>query len=37
LQEATCSPLSWTVRPDRKWRRGKGCYVLSESEDIDLK
>ena len=25
--EATCSPLSWTVRLDRKWRRGRSCYV----------
>ena len=23
--------------PDRKWRRSTGCYVLSESEDTDLK
>ena len=31
------SPLSWALRPDRKWRRNNGSYLPSESDDIDLK
>ena len=29
--EATCSPLSWTVRLDRKWRGGRSCYVTFQA------